>query len=537
MCAGDSEIPLRIFPTNFRLMEKSLFLLGGLAAVAATGCGRHSEAPARPMNILYIMSDDHTAQMMSCYDKRYASTPNLDRIASEGVRFTNSFVANSLSGPSRACMLTGKHSHRNGFYDNTTCVFDNTQQTFPKLLQQAGYETAAIGKWHLESLPTGFDHWEIVPGQGDYYNPDFIRQTGDTIRCEGYVTDLITDKSLEWLEHGRRGDRPFCLLVHHKAQHRNWMADTCNLALYEELDFPLPETFFDTYEGRPAAAAQQMSIVRDMDPIYDLKMWQPDRESRLKQTYEAFVGRMNPAQRAAWERFYGPIIADFYARNPEGRELARWKFNRYMRDYLKTLKSLDDNVGRLLDWLDRSGLAENTLVVYTSDQGFYMGEHGWFDKRFMYEESMRTPLVMRLPGGARGEVAELVQNIDYAPTFLELAGVPVPDDMQGLSLLPLLRGEHPAHWRRGLYYHYYEYPAEHAVKRHYGVRDARWKLIHFYDDIDRWELYDLEADPHELHNLCDDPRYASKRKRMMEELVRLQRQYGDTLALRRNEPR
>lgn len=515
-------------------MEKSLLLLGGLTAVAATGCARQPRPQSRPMNILYIMTDDHTAQMMSCYDTRYASTPNLDRIAAEGVRFTNSFVANSLSGPSRACMLTGKHSHKNGFYDNTTCVFDNKQQTFPKLLQQAGYETAVIGKWHLESLPTGFDHWEIVPGQGDYYNPDFIRQTGDTVRSEGYITNLITDKSLDWLRAERDPEKPFCLLVHHKAQHRNWMADTCNLALYEELDFPLPDTFFDDYGGRPAAAAQEMSIVKDMDLIYDLKMWRSDKQSRLKGTYEAFVGRMNPEQRAAWDRFYTPLIEEFYRRNPQGRELAQWKFTRYMRDYMKVLKSLDDNVGRLLDYLDESGLAENTLVVYTSDQGFYMGEHGWFDKRFMYEESFRTPLVMRMPGGVHGDIAEMVQNIDYAPTFLELAGVPVPDDIQGVSLLPLLKGGHPADWRRSLYYHFYEYPAEHMVKRHYGVRNDRWKLIHFYNDIDQWELYDLQEDPHELRNLYDLPEYAVPRREMTEELVRLQKQYDDTLALRMN---
>ena len=399
------------------MKNNNRFILGGLATAALTGCGGQPEPPRRPMNILYIMTDDHTSQMMSCYDGRYASTPNLDRIAEEGVRFTNSFVANSLSGPSRACMLTGKHSHKNGFYDNTTCVFDGSQQTFPKLLRKAGYETAIVGKWHLESLPTGFDHWEILPGQGDYYNPDFIRQTGDTVRCEGYITNIITDKSIEWLEHGRDPEKPFCLVVHHKAQHRNWMADTCDLALFEDRTFPVPETFYDDYEGRPAAAAQEMSIAsnHDMDPIYDLKMRQPGRKSRLSDAYEAMIGRMNPEQRAAWDRFYEPIAADFYARNPQGRELAEWKFTRYMRDYLKTLKSLDDNVGRLLDYLEESGLAGNTLVVYTSDQGFYMGEHGWFDKRFMYEESLRTPLVMRMPGGAKGQIAEMVQNIDYAP--------------------------------------------------------------------------------------------------------------------------
>lgn len=516
-------------------MKRSpLLLAGGIAAVAAStaGCGSRPEAPRRPMNILYIMTDDHTSQMMSCYDDRYASTPNLDRIADEGVRFTNSFVANSLSGPSRACMLTGKHSHANGYTDNTFCApFDGSQQTFPKLLQGAGYETTVVGKWHLGSLPTGFDYWEVVPGQGDYYNPLFIRQSGDTTLCEGYLTNIITDKSIEWLEHGRDTTKPFCLLVHHKAQHRNWMADTCHLALYEERDFPLPETFFDDYEGRPAAAAQEMSIAsdHDMDVVYDLKMWRKGVRSRLSAGYERMLDRMNPEQRAAWERFYGPLIEEFYRHEPQGRERAQWKFNRYMRDYLKTLRSLDDNVGRLLDYLEESGLADNTLVVYTSDQGFYMGEHGWFDKRFMYEESMRTPLVMRLPGGARGDIDALVQNIDYAPTFLELAGVPVPDDIQGHSLLPLLRGEHPADWRRALYYHFYEYPAEHMVKRHYGVRTERWKLIHFYNDIDWWELYDLEADPHELHNLYGEPAYADTEARLHEELRRLQQQYGDPI--------
>ena len=325
-------------------------------------------------------------------------------------------------------------------------------------------------------------------------------------------------------------------MVHHKAQHRNWMADTCDLALFEDRTFPVPETFYDDYEGRPAAAAQEMSIAsnHDMDPIYDLKMRQPGRKSRLSDAYEAMIGRMNPEQRAAWDRFYEPIAADFYARNPQGRELAEWKFTRYMRDYLKTLKSLDDNVGRLLRYLDESGLAENTLVVYTSDQGFYMGEHGWFDKRFMYEESMRTPLVVRMPGGARGDIGELVQNIDYAPTFLELAGAEIPADIQGRSLLPLLRGEHPADWRPALYYHFYEYPAEHMVKRHYGVRTDRWKLIHFYNDIDCWELYDLENDPHELRNLFGDPAYAGEQNALFEELGRLQREYGDSLAMRYN---
>ena len=492
--------------------HQNKLIYGGLLAISAlTGCTE--PVTEKPLNIVYIMTDDHTAQMMSCYDKRYMDTPNLDRIANEGVRFTNSFVANSLSGPSRACMLTGKHSCENKFYDNSTCVFDSSQQTFPKLLQKAGYQTALIGKWHLESLPTGFTYWEIVPGQR-----------------HGYITNLITDDAIDWMENKRDKEKPFCLLIHHKAIHRNWMADTCNLALYEDKEFTLPDNFFDDYEGRSAAAAQEMSIVKDMDMIYDLKMLRPDKESRLKSLYESFIGRMDERQRAAWDAFYGPVIDDFYQKNPQGKDLANWKFQRYMRDYMKTVKSLDDNVGRVLNYLEENGLLDNTLVVYTSDQGFYMGEHGWFDKRFMYEESMRTPLIMRLPKGfdRKGDITEMVQNIDYAPTFLELAGVKVPEDIQGESLLPLLKGKKPAGWRKSLYYHFYEYPAEHMVKRHYGVRTDPYKLIHFYNDIDAWELYDLEKDPAEMHNVINDPAYSEVLADMQAELKKLQIQYNDT---------
>ena len=316
------------------------------------------------------------------------------------------------------------------------------------------------------------------------------------------------------MEHQRDKDKPFCLLIHHKAQHRNWMADTCNLALYEDKTFPIPETFYDDYEGRLAAAAQEMSILKDMDLVYDLKMLGAEGQKGLVRGYENMLSRLDPEQRAAWDKFYNPIIEDFKKQNLKGKALYEWKFQRYMRDYLKTLKSLDDNVGRVLDYLDQAGLAENTLVVYTSDQGFYMGEHGWFDKRFMYEESFHTPLLMRLPGGKKGKIDQMVQNIDYAPTFLELAGAPIPDDIQGVSLLPLLKGENPSDWRTSLYYHFYEFPAEHMVKRHYGVRNDRYKLIHFYNDIDVWELYDLKEDPHELNNVYSDPAYAEVKKQM-----------------------
>ena len=515
-------------------LSNPLFLsLAGVAAISSlSSCSSTQRADGKKsLNIVYIMTDDHTAQMMSCYDKRNVETPNLDRIAADGVRFTNSFVANSLSGPSRACMLTGKHSCANKFYDNSTCVFDGSQQTFPKLLQKAGYETALIGKWHLESLPTGFDYWKIVPGQGDYYNPRFITQQNDTITEKGYLTNLITDHAINWLDSIHQQDKPFCLLIHHKAAHRNWLPELKYLNEYEDKTFPLPETFYDDYKGRVAAASQEMGILKDMDIMYDVKMLDMKENSRLKQTYLDFIGRLNPEERKQYDAFYEPIIAEFKKKNPQGKELAEWKFQRYMRDYAKVIKSLDDNVGRVLDHLKERGLLENTLVVYTSDQGFYMGEHGWFDKRFMYEESFRTPLIMRMPDGftRRGDVTEMVQNIDYAPTFLELAGVEVPEDIHGESLVPLLKGEKPADWRKSLYYHFYEYPAEHMVKRHYGVRNERYKLIHFYNDVDVWELYDLKEDPSELNNLYGQPKYDQIVRDLKAELLRLQEQYNDPI--------
>ena len=486
-------------------------------------------------NIVYIMTDDHTAQMMSCYDQRYVETPNLDRIANDGVRFVNSYVANSLSGPSRACMITGKHSHNNGFTNNEHGIFDGSQPTMPKYLRQAGYETALIGKWHLHSLPTGFDHWNIIPGQGDYYNPDFITQDNDTVRERGYLTNIITDKSIDWLRNKRDKSKPFALFIHHKAVHRCWLPELKYLRKYEDKTFPIPETFYDDYEGRLAAQTQEMEIGNPlhMDIVYDTKMYRPGERTRLTNHYLGMIGRMDSRDRAQYDWFYDSISSDFWNRNLAGRELAEFKFQRYMRDYAKTLKTLDDNVGRVLDELEAEGLLDNTLVVYTSDQGFYMGEHGWFDKRFMYEESLNTPLVMRMPKGygldAKGVITEMVQNIDYAPTFLDLAGVPVPEDMDGVSILPLLRGEHPKDWRKSIYYHYYEYPAEHSVKRHYGVRTERYKLIHFYNDIDVWELYDLKTDPQELHNIYGQPGTEKIVKQLRKELVKLQRQYHDPI--------
>lgn len=485
-------------------------------------------------NIVYIMTDDHTAQMLSAYDTRNVKTPNLDRIAADGVKFTRSFVANSLSGPSRACMLTGKHSHKNGFTNNEHGIFDGSQQTMPKLLQKAGYQTSIIGKWHLHSTPTGFDHWDVLPGQGDYYNPDFINEKG-RYRVQGYLTNIVTDKAIKWLDEQRDKSKPFALFVHHKACHRNWLPELKYLHEYEDTTFPLPANFYDNYEGRQAAGATTMEVGKDLILDYDCKIYDPNRTRRINQGYMNMIGRLDSKDRAVYDFFHDSLTVDFYRQNLSGRALTEYKFQRYMRDYAKVLKSLDDNVGRLLDHLKEQGLLDNTLVVYTSDQGFYMGEHGWFDKRFMYEESFSTPLLMRLPKGfkTRGDINQMVQNIDYAPTFLELAGAPIPADIQGVSLLPLLKGEKPKKWRKSLYYHFYEYPAEHSVKRHYGVRTERYKLIHFYNDIDSWELYDLKEDPQEMNNLYGKPGTERLTRNLKKELLRLQEQYDDSIRFRR----
>ena len=504
-------------------------MIGVAVPVAAQGNG--NDGNSKQLNIVYIMSDDHSYQTISAYDRRFIETPNIDWIANHGARFTNSFVANSLSGPSRACLLTGKHSHANGFTDNTR-TFDGSQQTFPKLLQKAGYETAMIGKWHLTSDPTGFDYWDILIGQGEYYQPQF-RRNGERLQREGYVTNIITDVALDWLENKRDKQTPFCLLLHHKAPHRVWNPDTCDLHLYADRAYPLPETFYDDYEGRLAAQKQEMSIARDMDVVYDLKMADHENEihtgSVLEQWGRANYQRMNKAQRKVWDAYYDPIIQQFKKENLSGRALAEWKYQRYMHDYLRVIHSVDRNVGRVISYLRDHGMLENTMIVYTSDQGFYMGEHGWFDKRFMYEESFRTPLVIYFPGGKHGDIAQMVQNIDYAPTILEAAGVDVPDDIQGKSMLPLLKGKKPRDWRKSLYYHYYEYPAEHSVCKHYGVRTKRYSLIHFYDDIDAWELYDLKRDPQQMHNIYGKPGTERITRKLKEELLRLQVQYNDSV--------
>jgi arylsulfatase A-like enzyme len=493
----------------------------GLAAFSLTGCGGDRPAFPEKPNILFIMTDDHASHAIGAYGSRINATPHIDRIATEGMRFENCFCTNSICAPSRAVILTGRYSHLNGLRDNAL-RFDGTQLTFPKLLQQAGYQTAMIGKWHLKSDPTGFDYWNVLPGQGSYYNPDMI-EMGERKRFPGYVTDLITDFALDFLENRRDPDRPFLVMLHHKAPHRNWQPAVRHLTMYDDTVFPEPETLFDDYATRSAAAREQEMTLRDhMQPEYDLKMADPP-------------ARLDDAQRAAWEAAYGPKQEAYARENPQGDELVRWKYQRYLEDYLGCIAAVDENIGRVLDYLDRSGLADSTLVVYTSDQGFYLGDHGWFDKRFMYEESLRMPLLVRFPGAIpAGSVnPDLVLNLDFGPTFLDVAGIQAPESMQGASLKALLPGKVLGDWRSSVYYHYYEFPAVHMAKRHYGVRTDRYKLIHFYFDIDAWELYDLEKDPNELHNVYADPAYSAQVTELKEELARLREQYGDSEELDR----
>jgi len=464
-------------------------------------------------NILFIMSDDHAAHAMSCYGSRINKTPNLDRIAEGGMRLDNCFCTNSICTPSRAAILTGTYNHVNRVTTLAT-MMDNRLQTFPKLLQGAGYQTAVFGKWHLgtgpEHCPTGFDDWAVVPGQGRYHNPEFIFKSaekasegGDRRTVPGYVTDLITDMSLDWLK-GRDAEKPFCLLYHHKAPHRPWFPDEKHAAMFLNQDVPEPDTLHDDYSNRSSAAeAAKMRVGIHMK----------ERDLKCEIPHEL----------------------------PE-KELRKWAYQRYIKDYLRVVASIDDNVGRVLDYLDEAGLAENTMVIYTSDQGFFLGDHGWYDKRFMYEESLRMPFIVRYPKEIKpGSVNEdIVLNVDFAPLFLDLAGVEIPEDMQGVSCRSVLKGETPADWRTSMYYRYWMHKAHHNVYAHYGVRTKTHKLIYYYSDglgetgansketyEPEWELFDLERDPAEMKSVIDDPAYAEAAAGLKRELHRLQDEVGD----------
>lgn len=495
----------------------------------------YSTQDARP-NILFIMSDDHAQRAISAYSNELIKTPNIDRIANEGILFSNSFVTNSLCGPSRAVMLTGKFSHLNGLRDNRD-QFNGDQQTWIKLIHDSGYHTSVVGKWHLRTKPQGFDNWNILVGQGPYYNPIMV-ENGDTTYHTGYTTSIITDLAIKNLE-SRDKSKPFAMLLHHKAPHRNWMPEPRYFQMLKEKDIPLPETFFDKYEGRQAAEEQDLRI-DDMFLSHDLKLNAKyyDHETGTgggppgfdaEKSFLNMMNRFTPKQRATWVEYYNQLGEEFKNADLNGEELLRWKYKRYMQDYLGVIASVDDGVGRILDYLDENGLAENTIVVYTSDQGFYLGEHGWYDKRFMYEESMRTPLIVRIPWlkGPKREISQLVQNIDLASTFLDFAGVSIPKDMQGMSWKKLVEENGEVRdWRKSLYYHYYEYPhGWHSVKQHYGVRTDRFKLIHFYNDINTWELYDLQNDPNEMINLYGNEGMEEITNELMIELNRLREQY------------
>jgi arylsulfatase A-like enzyme len=444
-------------------------------------------------NIIIIVSDDHAYQAISAYGSKLTKTPGIDRIAKEGVIFKKAYVTNSICGPSRAVILTGKYSHKNGFKDNVTTRFDSSQNTFIKELTKSGYQTAWIGKWHLQALPEGFTFFQVFPGQGSYYNPDVIMMDKSVKRIPGYASNVTEDLSEAWLNE-RDKSKPFCLVIGHKAPHRMWQPDTVDLGRFDSVTFPLPPNFYDDYKGREAARVQDMSIDKTMRMDYDLKMF----DSTIR---EFSVLRMNDAQRRKSDAYYAAIYKDFKSKNLSGQALVEWKYQRYMKDYLSTAASMDRNIERTLDYLDRNGLAQNTIVIYVSDQGFYLGEHGWFDKRFMYEESFRTPMVMRYPGKIKaGSTSnDLVMNLDIGPTILEAAGVKVPGDMQGKSFLPLVTGK-KLPWRDAIYYHYYE-KGEHSVSPHFGVSTKRYKLIRFYNVVNSWELYDMQKDPREMNNV------------------------------------
>lgn len=544
---------------NKNQINRSLLAMAALQAMPLSIFAQN--AGDRP-NILYIMCDDHAMQAISAYGSpisKLAPTPNIDRLAERGMKFNEAFVENSLSTPSRACLMTGLYSHQNGQRQLAEGI-DTTKTFFSEMLQDAGYETAVVGKWHMSCTPKGFDYYHVLNNQGQYYNPTFAStgNYGDYKQEMGYATDLITDHAIEYLDQ-RDQNKPFCLLVHHKAPHRIWMPNTKYVSKYANVDFPLPETFWDDYESRGSAAStQKMSIDKYMEMVRDLKvpeMYDPSTPEG-RDSYaglQSELGRMTAEQREAIDAYYMPRNCEFLSKNLTGKELIEWKYQNYIRDYMAVIASVDESVGRLLDYLDSHNLTDNTIIVYTSDQGFYMGEHGWFDKRFMYEESFHTPLIISYPKHIQPQSVcnQMVQNIDFAPTFLDLAGVEKPKYMPGTSLQPLFAGKPVKKWRKSLYYHYYDYPTYHLVRKHDGVRTEQYKLIHFYGkggeravaenkyqrepgtseygcfqylksinyisddaDVDYYELYDIKADPNEMHNIYGQPGMQKVEKEM-----------------------
>jgi arylsulfatase A-like enzyme len=522
-------------------MKKVLLSLLLLSVVSAVFVAFKPKKQKRP-NIVFIMSDDHAYQAISAYDKRLTQTPNIDRIAKEGMLFSNACVTNSICAPSRAVILTGKHSHLNGKIDNYF-PFDTSNVTFPQILQKNGYQTAMFGKLHFGNNPKGFDEFQILPDQGDYYNPDFITKKEGRKKFTGYVTDLITDLTLNWLKNERDEEKPFFLAYLHKAPHREWLPAERHFKEYLKKTFPEPATLFDNYEGRGRASKEQeMNLLTHMNWAGDSKIT-PENMDKLgikeshaydKKNYNYTVGRMNPEQRKAWDDVYGKMNEEFMKKFPSmtDKEKMQWRYQRYMQDYLGSIAAVDDGVGQVLDFLKKNNLDENTIVVYTSDQGFYLGEHGWFDKRFIFDESFKTPLLVKWPGviQAGSKNTQMVQNLDFAQTFLEAAGIKSPADMQGESLIPIFKGQ-GKNFRDAAYYHYYEYPSVHMVKRHYGIVTEKYKLVHFYYDIDEWELYDRVNDKNEMKNVYNDPKYTQVKAELHKKLDALRIKYKDSEAL------
>ncbi|MBX2921462.1 MAG: sulfatase [Chitinophagaceae bacterium] len=505
-------------------------------------------------NIVFIFSDDHAYQATSAYGNKIIQTPGIDRIAKEGALLENNFVTNSICGPSRATLLTGKYSHKNGFYDNTGKKFDTAQLVFPELLQQNGYQTAWIGKMHLHALPKGFDYLNVLAGaggQGTYFNPDFVNQDNDTASYKGYVTNLITDFFFDWLNNRDTG-KPFFALVGEKATHRSWYPDIPDLGAYDDIDFPLPDDFFDNYDTRLAAKDQDMTIDKTMRLREDLKVGAKfgtditdediDQQIRnLQKQYPNYKankelfrrGSLDSAQTKAYREYYGKITKEFEDKKLTGKELVKWKYRRYLKDYYATAKSMDRNIEKILRYLDSTGLSKNTVVIYASDQGFYLGEHGWFDKRFIYEQSLKTSFLIKYPGviisGIR--IDGFVSNIDWAPTVLDIAGVKSPAEIQGQSFLPLLKQQTPKDWRKDFYYHYYEYPQPHHVSPHFGIRTKDYLLVRFYKGVESWELFDLKKDPNELNNIYTGAKYQKITADLKSRLKKLILQYDDKDAL------
>ena len=499
-------------------------------------CHKQSIADQKP-NIVFIFSDDHAPHAIGAYNgwlKSVNPTPRIDELAKQGMLFEKSFCTNSICGPSRAVIMTGKHSHKNGFMNNGN-TFNWNQQTFPKILRKAGYTTALYGKSHLKGNPKGFDDWKVLPGQGDYYNPNLITPKG-RVRIDGHCTDVVTDLAVEWLKTGRDKTKPFMLMVQHKAPHRNWMPALRHLPLYDDIKIPEPTTLFDEWEDNaPPARHQELEIDRHMDINYDLFLdLTADYEgtpSQKRQDRSAWrnMKKMTKDQLNSWRAFYGPRDKAFHEANLSGKELVRWKFQRYAKNYLRCVRGVDDSVGKIQDTLKNLKLDDNTVVIYSSDQGFYIGDHGWYDKRWMYEESLMMPLIVKWPGVTKPDSrsVQMVQNLDYAQTFLEMAGAQIPSNMQGRSLVPILKNGKVDDWRKSIYYHYYEYPSVHMIPRHYGIRTERYKLIHFYQFGNEWEMYDLKEDPDELTNIYGKADKKSLQKDLKEQLVAIRKFYDD----------